>query len=204
MVAIDADGREIADPAQLRHVAGEHCRARQQAPDRRPRPARSRRSGASSRQAPSGPRPKWSRRRTGRARSPPRAAARISRGERVVPATDSLAPDKSGKGAAGIAGAENEEARAHAAAPVAATGAPVAPRPLGAHVVVHLPRRMCVGQRVESGARQQLRQRPDGGAAHQRRRIIEQAGGKRRPAQRRRNCRRRSARCAGSDRGRCA
>ena len=116
MVAIDADGREIADPAQIRRIAARSLPRSSRAPDRRHPPAQSRRSRCVACLSRSGSLAAKARCPSKTKGSmPTRCSASNFSGERVVPA---IAIDGSGRAAAkafaGIAGAEDEEARGHA------------------------------------------------------------------------------------------
>ena len=151
MVAIDADGREIADPAAARACRWRACRG----------PAASTGSPASPGAVETMRCVVVGKRRADRirdrlavelvaARCPPARSRSNFSGERVVPATSASPATSRAKGAAGIAGAEDEEALGSCGRSRLRAGAPVAARPFGAHLVVRFPRRMLGGQRVEA------------------------------------------------------
>ena len=209
MVAIDADGREIADPGKARHSAGEDIASgaehRIAGLARRGRDDRD----ASCWPAPIAPHPKWSRRRKCSGSIPAARNRSNFSGERVVPATNASPETSFGKGASGIAGAEDEEAPDHDGAdqpsPTGGEGrAPAALRhslKTSASVSAAACRSSPSVEFSLVPAAATAPTPPRRGPAARGRQA---AGGMLRQVPRRPNCRRRSARCAKNGRGRCA
>ena len=205
MVAIDADGGEIADPAQLRH-ARRRCM---------PRAARSTGSPASSgaiettrcvacgsSRGELGATARCRRRRSGSMPASRKRVELLRRARRAGDRDRAVRPRR-GEGLAGIAGAEDEDASMSCGSLSIVASAPAAAhssRTVGVGFAVmaarRAPRIRCASSSRDSA--QTAAPRTSGEASPS------SVAAARRPAPRRRNCRRRSARCARSGRGRCA